>query len=282
MRDTLARAGPLAFAAIATIFAAFVFFLSAVGSGATEFPIAGPHAALCVALGLLVPVVSFGALDAVYSDNHWSGRFATRKGTSSETVHAHRFVRQPWNAHTSHAFHAAGLLVLDAHGARAPICSLFLGAALLALGTASYLWWASGRQRARDLDHTFMEAHVLGVALVALSIAHPRWDGALAAAGCAFTLVRARALAGADARIISGMVALFACVAHAAVAAGGAGDLRRLAAALTICLGGLVVKAADALGWSQFSWGTAGFHYTSAAQCALLFFYLQTLPTPGA
>ena len=123
---------------------------------------------------------------------------------------------------------------------------------------------------------------MLGVALVALSIAHPRWDGALAAAGCAFTLVRARALAGADARIISGMVALFACVAHAAVAVGGAGDLRRLAAALAICLGGLVVKAADALGWSQFSWGTAVFHYTSAAQCALLFFYLQTLPKPGA
>ena len=286
MRDTLALAGPLVFAAIASVFAAFVYFLSAFGSGATEsMPIAGPHAALCVALGLLVPVVSFGALDACYSADDWFfllGIMAAKKGTSSEIVHAHRFVRQPWNAHTSHAFHAAGLLVLDAHGARAPICTIFLGAALLALGTASYVWWASGRQRARDLDHTFMEAHVLGVALVALSIAHPRWDGALAAAGCAFTLVRARALAGADARIISGMVALFACVAHAAVAVGGAGDLRRLAAALTICLGGLVVKAADALGWSQFSWGTAVFHYTSAAQCALLFFYLQTLPKPVA
>ena len=43
MRDTLALAGPLVFAAIASIFAAFVFFLSAVGSGATEFPTAGPH-----------------------------------------------------------------------------------------------------------------------------------------------------------------------------------------------------------------------------------------------
>ena len=139
-------------------------------------------------------------------------------------------------------------------------------------------WWASGRQRARDLDHTFMEAHVLGIALVALSIAHPRWDGALAAAGCAFTLVRARALAGADARIISGMIALGACITHAAVAVGGAGDLRRLAAALAIGLAGLVIKAADALRRSSFAWGTAVFHYTSAAQCALLFFYLQTLP----
>ena len=54
----------------------------------------------------------------------------------------------------------------------------------------------------------------------------------------------------------------------------------RRAYGLTICLAGLVVKAADALGWSQFSWGTAAFHYTSAAQCALLFFYLQTLPKP--
>ena len=106
MRDTLALAGPLVIIAIASIFAAFVFFLSAVGSGATEsMPIAGPHAALCVAFGLLVPVVSFGALDACYRADGWFfllGIMATRKGTSSETVHAHRFVRQPWNAHTSH------------------------------------------------------------------------------------------------------------------------------------------------------------------------------------
>ena len=92
MRDTLALAGPLVFAAIASIFAAFVFFLSAVGSGATEsMPIAGPHAALCVALGLLVPVVSFGALDACYSADDWFfllGIMAAKKGTSSEPVHA--------------------------------------------------------------------------------------------------------------------------------------------------------------------------------------------------
>ena len=85
MRDTLALAGPLAFAAIATIFAAFVFFLSAVGSGATEsMPIAGPHAALCVAFGLLVPVVSFGALDACYRADDWFfllGIMAAKKGT---------------------------------------------------------------------------------------------------------------------------------------------------------------------------------------------------------
>ena len=59
--------------------------LSAVGSGATEsMPIAGPHAALCVAFGLLVPVVSFGALDACYRADDWFfllGIMAAKKGT---------------------------------------------------------------------------------------------------------------------------------------------------------------------------------------------------------
>ena len=47
--------------------------------------------------------------------------------------------------------------------------TIYLGLSLIFLGIASYAWWGSQRQLAWDLDHYFMEIHILGLSLVILS-----------------------------------------------------------------------------------------------------------------
>jgi len=72
----------------------------------------------------------------------------------------------------------------------------FLGGALVIMGLVSYVWWASRREIMWRLDHTFMEAMTLGLAVLFLSIAHPAHEASLVAVSARTLAHHAHALGG--------------------------------------------------------------------------------------
>jgi hypothetical protein len=245
----------------------------------TPFELSTPRSTQWIFIGLVVPFVLFVNGDALLTSSSWAwlGRLSVKPSTSKEPERLGRFVLRPLSAYSSHAHIAAGAYACArAADARASASTMLFGATLLALGTASLVWWSSRRWHAQKLDNLLMEAHSLALAIELLSVALPAYEHYLIAAALAGMAVRAVVFSG-QAELLPYALILIGCMLFSAASLGGSGQLEHLFFGLVLVLTGLLAKAADHNG-TRCPWGTAALHYLSAAGVVLIWCWSQTLP----
>ena len=199
-----------------------------------------------------------------------------------EPERRHAFVRYPMSAYSSHALTAMGGLILGhamRKGARAPMASGALGLSFLAMGLASFGWWASRRRRLHRIDNWLMETHLMAVGLAIGAASEPEREGAMVIAWVCYALFRLAIFSG-DADLLVPSIGYWSATLYAIARTGGGGELWRLVAGLCGVFGGLTVKMVDTTG--KGAWGTAAFHYGTAIGWALFWSWSQTLPVPRA
>ncbi len=262
------------------VLSAAILFVTAGDAQPLPFSWSADYAALGWAVcGLLLPVLLFCLLDAALGASAWDWVGpATKTATTTEPARRGRFVLHPMNTHSSHAHTGMGAYILAracAGGARAGLASAAMGVGLIAMGLASFAWWASRRRRAQAVDNWLMEVHLLACTCSTLAVGFPwaeRWLvvgwAVVAAVRWATFTDRANLLVTSSLVIVAGHVS-----AHRL---GGAGVLWRYVGGMGVVLNSLALKMVDTAG--RGSWGTAAFHYAAAAGLSELWAWSQTLP----
>lgn len=230
----------------------------------TAFELNVPHACGAATIAMIVSPLLFVVLDVMFDARAWGWLGALSPIISStEREHHGAFVLRRMNTHSSHAQVGGGAYVLArAAEARAPLASAAFGVSLLALGVLSFCWWASRTRLAQKLDNLLMEAHLLALGVVALSVSRPLSEPALVGAVALAVIVRGATFSG-QASLVVCFALEVAMIFAAARRLEGGGDVRLFAGGVGIVLLGLVCKAADAQG--SAAWGTAAFHYAAGA-----------------
>jgi hypothetical protein len=142
----------------------------------------------CVAAGLVLPVLLFGAVDQATHGTALATKLWGRLGelivepdsSTCEPARPGRFLVRPYNAHSSNAQIAAGCFIIGQTlsaqrpaAPRAPWACALLAVTLVVLGLTSYMWWGARRALALRADRLMMEAHCYALMVLFLSIAHP-------------------------------------------------------------------------------------------------------------
>lgn len=251
------------------------------GEVSVDYPIFSSGPAACTLIAFLAPPIVFGLLDMVASKRAWAwlGKLHNVPELStSEPERPGAFLLRPWNSHSSNAQIAAGVYIFTRSfqpDTRAPLASMFLGLALLALGLFSYAWWGSRSHVAWFWDNLLMEVHTLALSLLFISVAFPSLEMALVGLGMAYGIVRSLLLReGAD--LVIPTVCSLIVATGVIYQLGGDGSAVRLAAALGTSLCGLAPKIADIQRVWRF--GTSLFHYMEAFAFTSFFLWAQTLP----
>ena len=179
--------------------------------------------------------------------------------------------------YSSHAQTAAGAYILAraCDDARAPRASALFGLTQIAMGCASFAWWASRRVRARQLDSWLMETMTTAMGAAALAVAVPEHERALVAAWVLYAVLRAASFRERGDLLLA--TALYTVAYLIAVQRlGGCGLLWRYTASTASIYTGLVLKFFDTTG--RGAWGTAAFHYAVGFGHVLLWLWTQSWP----
>jgi hypothetical protein len=252
----------------------------------SPFALFSPSAAVpAFFLGLFLPTLLMAALDGPLNATSWHAFGSVKSpqnedGSTSERERVGAFVRFPMSTYSSHGFTAFGSLIL-AHtfedDDRAPLASAAVGLAFIAMGLASFGWWASRRTLLHRLDNWLMETHLMAMGVAVLTAVAPASERALVATWAGYAAYRLATFDG-HGDLLWPSVVTWGGVALAIGRLGGCGHVGWFMGGVGGVHAGLVLKMYDTMGLG--AWGTAAFHYATAAGWASFWAWSQTLPTP--
>ena len=128
----------------------------------------------------------------------------------------------------------------------------------IAMGLASFGWWASRLHVMQRIDSWLMETIISGAAVAMVGVGLPDHNERVLTAAWVLVAVRRAVTFSGHGNLLLPSIALTLGYWHAALSLGGCGEIWRYIAGVGGLLLGLVLKMYDTT--QGGTWGTAAFH----------------------
>lgn len=194
----------------------------------------------------------------------------------SEKRYKNDFIAYKLNSHSSifQFFIGVYALILSNNNDNLYVASKLFGAAHIAMGIFSYIWWASSLYYANLLDNLYMELIVNSVTVLNLSAAFPSFQILFVLSAIAFLYKRGHFIRRKNKLVPLGTLLVLSSFVPVLVY-NNCADYYSFMLASAFSLGGLIPKIACG---KSFIYGTTLFHFMEAAGFIMFYKWAHTFP----